>query len=368
MVVAAILAAGAGQRFGTDKTRLLLGGKPLWRWSYDVLCAHPNIDRVILVGSPDNIADLAALGEARLGGSTRQESSRIAAEACAPDDLLLVHDAARPFLSPAIIDRVLATLRCADAVAVSMPVTDTIKRIDGDSITTLDRSQLRAMQTPQGSKVSLLLQAHRVANQEFTDEMALLESIGIVPVMVDGEASNFKVTTPEDFDRAQRMISANETRTGIGYDIHAFSDDETRELWLGGVKFPGHRALHGHSDADVLLHAVADALLGAAALGDIGQHFPNTDPRWAGEPSLTFLSAAKVLLDQQGWTVQNVDATVIAETPKVMARAADMRAAIAASLEIEIERVSIKATTNEGLGSIGRSEGISAFATATIRR
>jgi 2-C-methyl-D-erythritol 4-phosphate cytidylyltransferase/2-C-methyl-D-erythritol 2,4-cyclodiphosphate synthase len=251
-----------------------------------------------------------------------------------------------------------------------MPVTDTIKVVTQGDVTTPNRQTLLAMQTPQAARAELLQRAHREVQSQFTDEMALLESIGISPTFVDGDEANFKVTRPADILRAQIYIghSGPEVRSGIGYDIHPFSSDSTRKLWLGGVCFEDHVALHGHSDADVLLHAVTDALLGAVALGDIGLHFPNSDERWAGEPSLTFLNAAKDLLSKEGWQIVNVDATVIAATPKVMKRALDIRAAIGSALGLDIDRVSIKATTNEGLGSIGRSEGIAAFATATVRR
>jgi 2-C-methyl-D-erythritol 4-phosphate cytidylyltransferase/2-C-methyl-D-erythritol 2,4-cyclodiphosphate synthase len=190
----------------------------------------------------------------------------------------------------------------------------------------------------------------------------------VQPVLVPGEPGNFKITTPEDFLRAQGALGMSETRSGFGYDIHPFSEDAERALWLGGVHFPGHPGLEGHSDADVLLHAVTDSLLGAAALGDIGQHFPNTDPQWRGKASSHFLRHAATLLQAEGWSVVNIDATVVAESPKVMKRASEIRMAIADAVGCDAARVSVKATTNERLGSIGRSEGIAAFATATIRR
>jgi 2-C-methyl-D-erythritol 4-phosphate cytidylyltransferase/2-C-methyl-D-erythritol 2,4-cyclodiphosphate synthase len=196
--------------------------------------------------------------------------------------------------------------------------------------------------------------------------MALVEALGVHPEIVQGEPNNFKITTPEDLARARAIASPAEVRVGIGYDIHPFSDDPSRKLFLGGVHFPDHRALDGHSDADVVLHAATDALLGAAGLGDIGQHFPNTDPRWRGAPSLTFLHHAGVLLAEAGWRIVNLDLTAIAESPKIMKKAPEIRSAIAQCLGIEDSRVSIKATTNERLGSIGRGEGIAAFATASI--
>jgi 2-C-methyl-D-erythritol 4-phosphate cytidylyltransferase/2-C-methyl-D-erythritol 2,4-cyclodiphosphate synthase len=367
-VVAAILAAGKGTRFGSDKTRALLGGKPLWLWSYETYLSYPGVDRVVLVGSPENIDEISAAGEAILGGSTRQESSRLAMEVAGGAEILLVHDAARPFASVDLIDRVLSQVWQHGAAAAAVPVTDTIKRLCEGSVETLDRRELWAMQTPQGARLELLRQAHARARKEHTDEMSLLEGIGVNPVLVSGEVNNFKITSPEDLARAQALTGPAEVRTGIGYDIHAFSADSLRPLVLGGVRFEDANGLEGHSDADVLLHAVTDAILGAASLGDIGQHFPNTDPRWKNEGSLTFLRHAAALVAESGWQIVNVDATLICEKPKVMGRSLDIRSNIADALEISLDRVSIKATTNEGLGSLGRGEGISCFSIATLKR
>jgi len=371
-VFAAILAAGRGERFGTDKTEALLGGRPVWRWSVDTYRAHPEVDRLIFVTAEPKVAAMRELLGPDVtvvaGGSTRQQSSRSALEAAHEADILLIHDAARPFVSSELISRTIAAIVRGGAAAAGLKVTDTIKEHTADGLKTLDRSRLVAMQTPQGSRVELLLEAHASAIGDYTDEMALVEAIGVHPTVVEGDPNNFKITTPEDLDRAKALVGSPETRVGIGYDIHPFSADPARKLFLGGVHFPDHPALDGHSDADVLLHAATDALLGAAGLGDIGEHFPNTDPRWKGEPSTTFLRHAGRLLAAGGWTVVNIDVTVIAETPKVMQRAVQIRTVISDALEIELSRISIKATTNERLGSIGRSEGIAAFATAAIRR
>jgi len=369
-VAAAILAAGRGTRFGTDKTAILLGGRPVWRWSYDTFRSHPEIDEVMIVVPAANVEAMRAMCPGTrvvAGGDTRQGSSRAALEACQAD-VLLVHDAARPFASQQLISRVIEGIRTSGAAAAAIPVTDTVKRVRDGRVETLNREELVAMQTPQGATTELLRRAHTAATVDLTDEMALVEALGVHPTIVPGEPTNFKITTPDDLARALAILGAGETRTGIGYDIHPFSDDPSRSLWLGGVHFPDHRALDGHSDADVLLHAATDALLGAAGLGDIGEHFPNTDPRWRGEPSLTFLRHAGHLLQEAGWRVVNVDMTAIAESPKIMKRSADIRAAVAQALGIAPDRVSVKATTNERLGSIGRSEGIAAFATATIRQ
>ncbi len=365
---AAILAAGNGTRFGGDKTQAQLGRKPVWRWSYDTYSAHPEIAGVVLVGSTANIEALREVETVAtsLGGETRQESSLIALESLPSDaDAVLIHDAARPFVTSALITDVLTAVDRSGAAAAATKVTDTIKEV-GAEIRTLDRSRLVAMQTPQGAKVDLLQRAHRECMDCLTDEMAMIERLGVHPEIVEGDPRNFKITTKDDLTHARALISTPEIRTGLGYDIHPFSPDTSRTLFLGGVAFPDHPALDGHSDADVLLHAATDALLGAASLGDIGVHFPNTDPQWRGAPSLTFLRHAGELLERNGWRLVNLDMTVIAESPKVMKRSEEIRGAIANTLSVEIGRISLKATTNERLGAIGRQEGIAAFATATI--
>jgi 2-C-methyl-D-erythritol 4-phosphate cytidylyltransferase/2-C-methyl-D-erythritol 2,4-cyclodiphosphate synthase len=223
------------------------------------------------------------------------------------------------------------------------------------------------MQTPQAARADLFRTAYASIDKDFTDDLDVLQNAGIPFTLVAGDPTNFKVTTPADWQRAASLLGPPETRTGIGYDVHPFSQDKSRTLYLGGVAFPDTPALDGHSDADVLLHAVTDALLGAASLGDIGQHFPNTDPEWKGKPSLHFLRHAKDLLKARSWRIVNIDITLIAEFPKVMKKADEIRTTISAALDLELHRVSVKATTNERLGSIGRGEGIAAFAVATIR-
>lgn len=368
-VVAAVLAAGSGTRFGGDKVSALLGGKSVWRWSYDTLKQHPRVHAVMVVTSPDRIDEYRKLADWVVeGGSTRQASSLAALHAASDADILLVHDGARPFLTNAVIDRVIDGIIEASAAGAGCKVTDTIKEVTDGQLKTLDRDRLYAMQTPQGAFVDVLRKAHDQATATMTDEMALVEALGVHPLIVDGDPNNIKITSPEDMARVKSLLGVPETRTGLGYDVHRFSDDPTRTLMLGGVAFPNHPALDGHSDADVVLHAVTDALLGAAALGDIGVHFPNTDPRWSGEPSLTFVRHAAGLLASEGWSIVNIDITVIAETPKVMKHANEIRQTISGTLNIEVGRVSIKATTNELMGAIGRSEGMACFSVATISR
>jgi 2-C-methyl-D-erythritol 4-phosphate cytidylyltransferase/2-C-methyl-D-erythritol 2,4-cyclodiphosphate synthase len=365
---AAILAAGQGTRFGGDKTEERLGAKRVWEWSYQAFATHPAIENVFVVAHESKLEAFRSLGVTTIeGGATRQDSSRNATEFADGADILLIHDAARPFVSHTLIDRVLGGIQEATAAAPALPVSDTVKEMREGRIRTLDRSHLWAMQTPQGAYRDVLLKAHERSTALMTDEMALVEALGVHPMLVQGESNNFKITTPEDLDRARALVG-RESRTGMGYDVHAFSDNPDRKLMLGGVEFPGHPGLEGHSDADVLLHAVTDALLGAAGLGDIGQHFPNTEARWKGEASGTFLRAASEMLKESGWSVVNVDATMIAESPKVMPRQDSIRARIAELIGVTPDRIGIKATTNERLGSIGRGEGIAAFAVATISR
>jgi 2-C-methyl-D-erythritol 4-phosphate cytidylyltransferase/2-C-methyl-D-erythritol 2,4-cyclodiphosphate synthase len=223
------------------------------------------------------------------------------------------------------------------------------------------------MQTPQGGRAELMRRVHAEATIDCTDEIALIEAVGAAWQQVAGSHQNFKVTVPEDLIRARAMLH-HETRTGFGYDVHAFSKEPGRQLWLGGVHFPNHPGLDGHSDADALLHAITDALLGAVVMGDIGEHFPPGDARWTNEPSVTFLDHAGRLLAELNWEIVHVDSTVIAENPKVMPRAIAIRERIANALQISADQVSVKATTNEGLGAIGRGEGIAAYAIVTIER
>jgi 2-C-methyl-D-erythritol 4-phosphate cytidylyltransferase/2-C-methyl-D-erythritol 2,4-cyclodiphosphate synthase len=363
-VAVAILAGGSSTRLGLDKTLEDLGGKPVWRWSYDTYRCHPEVSHVFVVvsvGNAKQIEDFRA--QVVPGGNTREQSARNALAAIEGFDALLFHDAARPFVDHATISRTLAGIREKGASAACVPVKDTIRKIGGCA---LDRSRLIAMQTPQGALCPLLRQAFENSDGTATDDIALLERIGIECQFVAGSEANFKITTMEDLQAARARLPQKHPRVGSGYDVHAFSEDPTRTLMLGGVAFEGTRALDGHSDADVLLHAITDALLGAAALGDIGQHFPNADAQWKGAASLHFLEAARDMLSSLGWTIVNIDATIIAEEPKIMKRASEIRASIAGGAGIEVDQVSIKATTNEKLGFIGRSEGIAAIATAMI--
>lgn len=364
---AVILAAGSGTRFGSNKVLANLGGKPVWRWSFDQFLKHPSIDEVGIVCSKEDLDYFRSAAPqasfVSVGGDSRQESSLLGVQSLR-SEAALVHDAARPFVTNEIIGRVIEAVRDRGAAAPGVPLVDSVVR-NGKPI---DRSSLQALQTPQGAIRADLLRAHSEANQEGTDEISMLAQIGVSGIIVPGDPRNFKITHFDDLSRAEAMLGPIETRTGLGYDIHAFCKPHQPGTMLGGVHFPEAPKLEGHSDADVLLHAITDALLGAAAMGDIGVHFPNSDPQWKGKASIHFLSHACGLLMAENWRILNIDATVIAEAPKVMSRSSEIRAVIAQATGLGEEQVSVKATTNERLGSIGRSEGIAAFAIATIQR
>ncbi len=363
-----ILAAGKGTRFGGDKVGARLGGKPVWRWSFDTFLAHKQVDHVTIVCPFGEVHEWVGRAEGAYsiveGGDTRQKSAYKGVRSLEGDcDIVLLHDAARPFVTPELIDRVIQATHEVGGAAPGVPVTDTLRNQAGEIV---DRETLLAMQTPQGARVVDMIAAQTSSKETFTDDIALLQSIGLEPQIIPGDPKNFKITTEDDLAKARGIVGFVETRTGMGYDIHAFSTDDARPLMVGGVEFPG-AGLEGHSDADALIHAIVDALLGAAALGDIGVHFPNTDEQWRNRPSVEFLTYTADLVRKEGWTIVNIDATVVAERPKVMAQAQQMRETIAQAAGCHASQISIKATTNERLGSIGRQEGLAAFAIATIR-
>lgn len=371
---ALLLAAGSSQRFGSNKLQEKVNQQPVWLQSFRALLSSPEIDAVGIVTSADQIAEISSLApEASFviaGGSTRQQSSLAGIQAVPVDfENVLIHDAARPFVSHLTIFHVVHGVKTTGAAYPALPATDTFRYIQSAKTELLNRDQLYSAQTPQGGKRTDFLRGHQAAKEkqlELTDDIALLELLGLNPQPVPGDPKNIKITYQSDL-RPQAM--SVEIRTGLGYDIHSFSNDPERPLWLGGIEFENDKpGLEGHSDADALLHAVVDALLGAISAGDIGLHYPNTDPRWHNCPSLKFLEETAGLLTQQGWNITNIDATVVAERPKIMARKDEIIGAIANAVGIDPSRVSVKATTNEKLGAIGRSEGIAAFAIATVNR
>jgi 2-C-methyl-D-erythritol 4-phosphate cytidylyltransferase/2-C-methyl-D-erythritol 2,4-cyclodiphosphate synthase len=378
--VAGIVAAGgSGVRAGVAKQWLVLGGETVLRRAARTLAACPEVDEIVLVVPPGEegrgAAEAAGLGKparAVAGGVARAESVRnglAAARGCA---VVLVHDAARPFATADLASRVVAAAARDGAALAALPVTDTVKRSLSPSsqprvAETLDRSTLWLAQTPQGFRRDLLLRAYEAAGAEAslaTDECALVERIGAPVTLVQGEPGNFKLTGPVDLDRARAALEAP-VAMGVGYDTHRFAPG--RRLVLGGVEFEGDGLL-GHSDADVCAHAIGDAILGAAGLGDLGRHFPDTDPRWKGVSSLVLLREIARKAAERGWAVGNADVTLAAKRPKIAPRAEEMRARLAEALGIAPAQVNVKATTGEGMGFVGREEGIAAHAVALLVR
>ena len=394
--VALVVAAGRGSRFGTGlpKQYAALGGRPLLGHSLEAFARHPRIDRVKAVIHPDDRAlyERAAAGldllEPAAGGATRQDSVRRgleSLESLAPA-AVLIHDGARPFVDAAVIDRVLDALASAPGAIAALPVTDTLKRSEtgkrgqaGHIAATLERAGLWRAQTPQGFRFAEILAAHRAiihgavhgavhgaaAGPELTDDAAVAERAGLAVALVEGTPHNIKVTTRDDLLRAERWLAgAYETRVGQGFDVHRFAPGD--HVMLCGLRVPHEAGLKGHSDADVGLHALTDAILGALGAGDIGVHFPPSDARWKDADSAVFLTHARDLVATRGGRIAHVDVTLVCERPRIGDRRVAMVARLAELLGIEAERVSVKATTTEGLGFTGRGEGIAAQATATL--
>jgi 2-C-methyl-D-erythritol 4-phosphate cytidylyltransferase/2-C-methyl-D-erythritol 2,4-cyclodiphosphate synthase len=376
--IALIVAAGAGTRLGGEvpKQYLPLAGRAVLRHSVETFLRHREISGVRVVISAEHralynaaIAGLTILPPVA-GGASRQDSVRNGLESLA--DLqpgrVLIHDAARPFLTAAIVDRTLAALDEAPGAVVAVPVTDTLKRgQDGCVAGTIDRSALWRAQTPQAFRYADILAAHRRAKgAAMTDDAAVAEAAGLPVKLVMGADDNFKITTADDLRRAERLVgaAAQEFRTGAGYDVHRFAAGDS--VTICGVRIPHDQSLEGHSDADVGLHALTDAILGAVGAGDLGSHFPPSDPQWRGADSARFLSHAAGLVAAKGGRIAHVDVTLICERPKIAPHRAAMVARIAAILGLPEGRVSVKATTTEGLGFTGRREGIAAQAVATI--
>ncbi len=376
--VALVVASGRGVRFGGDRPKqyLPLAGKPLLRYCLERFCRHSRIDRVRTVMHSDDTAFYAeAAGnlevlEPVLGGATRQESVRLGLESLAddPPELVLIHDGVRPLLGAAVIDRVLDGLRTHFAVLPALPVTDTLKRSGDDTVTrTVDRTGLFRAQTPQGFAYDRILEAHRrFAGEALTDDAALAEAHGLTVALVAGDEDNVKITEPADLARAERLLrTSSQCCTGLGFDVHRLAPGEG--LVLLGVQIACALRLLGHSDADVGLHALTDALLGTIGAGDIGSHFPPTEARWSGADSAMFLTHARDLVLAAGGRIEHVDITLICEQPRIGPHRAAMVARVAELLGLAANRVSVKATTTEHLGFTGRGEGIAAQAVASVR-
>ncbi len=360
----------------------LVQGAPVWRHAVWRLLSHPEFASGTLAVAPDSAAPFEAylkrypapkpLQVLPCGGATRQATVRNAlALLPAGVSMVAVHDAARPLVDHALLDRLVATAQRSGTAVPALPVQDTLKRSDDGQtvLETAPREGLYRVQTPQLFRADWLINAHRRAAEEgfeqATDDAQLLERAGYPVHLVAGDPCNLKLTTPDDLSLLRLYAGERaSTRTGIGYDIHQLT--EGRTLMLGGVSIDYAYGLLGHSDADVVLHAICDALLGAAALGDIGQHFPNSDPRWKDASSLTLLTHVNALLAQHGWRPLHIDAMALAEAPKLAPYIPQMRQQIAHTLGILPEQVSIKATTNEGMDAVGERRAIACYAVATI--
>lgn len=377
-----VVAAGRGQRAGDGmpKQYRMVGGEPVLRRTLARFLGQPGIRFVQPVISPDHaelctsiIAALPGVLPPVAGGATRQASVRAGLEALAndPPDLVLIHDAARPFVSARLVADAIATAAEHGAAVPALPLVDTIKALaaPGFVATGPDRDRIRSVQTPQSFRYEMILAAHRAqaGADDLTDDAAVAEAAGHRVATFPGDPANVKLTTPEDFVTAERAAAAAlvDIRTATGFDVHAFGPGD--HVWLGGVRIPHEFGLSGHSDADVVLHALTDALLGTIGSADIGHHFPPSDPQWKGAASDRFLAHAAALVREAGGRIAHLDATVICEAPKIGPHRETMRERIAEIAGIPVARVSVKATTSERLGFTGRREGIAALAAATVR-
>ncbi len=377
---AVVVAAGRGERLGggTPKAFVPVAGVPMVVRAVRAVASCPAVRGVVVVVGPadvDRARDLLASSGAEKvaavvpGGPHRQASVAAGLEHVT-DDLTVVHDGARPLVSPAVISAVVQAAGAHGAASAGVPLRETVKVVsDGVASATADRDRLWAARTPQAFRTALLQAAHRRAAEEGfvgTDDAVLVERLGHPVRMVEDTPWNIKITVPADLAMAEALLAGGEVRTGLGYDIHRLAPG--RRLVLGGVEIPAPRGLDGHSDADVLTHAVMDAVLGAAGLADIGHHFPPHDPAYRHADSLDLLGRVARLAAEAGWQVVSVDAVVLAEAPRLEPYRDRMRARLAAALGVRPDQVNVKATTAEGLGAVGREEGIAAQAVATLRR
>ncbi len=377
-VAVLIVAAGRGVRAGggIPKQYRTLVKVPVIAHTIAAFAGHPAVTEIVVVRHADDSALFASVRTLIdrplvdvVGGATRDASVRAGLAAVADADVVLIHDAARPLVSRAVIDGVLAALADHDGAAPALPVTDALWRGDGVVTGTADRTGLWRAQTPQGFHLAAIRAAHANHPGGAADDVEVARAHGLRIAITPGDEANLKITSPEDFDRVAALLETPmDIRTGNGFDVHRFGPhpDGAGHIMLCGVAVPHPRALQGHSDADVGLHTVTDAIYGALAQGDIGTHFPPSDPQWKGAESHIFLTHAVDLAASQGFAITHADLTLICEQPKVGPHAATMRARLSGLLRIEVDRVSVKATTTERLGFTGREEGIAALATVTL--
>lgn len=367
-----IVAAGRGTRAGGGlaKQWRRVAGKPVARWTLEAFAGRGPL---VLVVHPDDKPQAQAVAaglDLRIvtGGADRAASVRAGLEALAQQgpERVLIHDVARPCVTPAVIDAVLAALEDHPGAAPALPVTDALWTGDGTLVTgTRDREGLYRAQTPQGFRFAEILAAHRAHPGGAADDVAVARAAGLHVAITQGDEANLKITTPGDFSRADSYLRGQmDIRLGNGFDVHAFEEGD--HVVLCGIRIPHNRKLKGHSDADVGMHAVTDALYGALAEGDIGRHFPPSDPQWKGAASEIFLRHAVELARSRGFAIGNIDLTLICERPKIGPHADEMTEKMADIMTLDAGRISIKATTSERLGFIGREEGIAALATATL--
>jgi 2-C-methyl-D-erythritol 4-phosphate cytidylyltransferase / 2-C-methyl-D-erythritol 2,4-cyclodiphosphate synthase len=385
-VAAVIVAGGSGLRAGGEKPKQyqLIGGKPVVWWTLQSFLQHPAIShvQVVVASGHEDMFKAATAGlvlpPTVTGGASRQDSCRLGLESCASfkPQKVLIHDAARPFVTADLIQAVVSELDYADAVIPGLPVADTMKFAPGGTISkTVDRAQMWFVQTPQGFSYSKILDAHRRAAREeisgLTDDASVAEFAGIPVRIIAGDQINKKLTTNADVVLASQELQQKsfserpDIRTGQGIDFHVFATGKS--VTLCGVVIPHTHKLKGHSDADVALHALTDAILGAIGEGDIGTHFPPSDMQWKNAASAIFVQKAMALLQARGGVLANVDITILAEAPKISPHIAAMKAVLTPLLHLSSDRIAIKATTTEKLGAIGRKEGMAAFAIATVR-
>jgi 2-C-methyl-D-erythritol 4-phosphate cytidylyltransferase/2-C-methyl-D-erythritol 2,4-cyclodiphosphate synthase len=374
---AIIVAAGSGLRLGgqVPKQFLMLGGKPVLRWSVEVMLRCNKLASVIVVAPPAFVVETAALlpSDPRLrvipgSSDSRTESVRSGLKALSgnPPAKVLIHDAARPGLTLDVLDEILGALSASPVACPAMPVTDALKDTRGGGVRSIARDGLFRVQTPQGFQWDVISSAYAATTVAAVDDLTLVEARGAKITLTPGREALMKITYPEDLAVAEKLIASPALRVGTGFDVHGFEPGDA--VILCGVRIPHTRKLEGHSDADAAWHALTDAILGALALGDIGDHFPPSDSQWKGAPSVKFLKHAVKLAHDRGFRITNADITILAERPKISPHREAMRLATAGALDVAAEVVSVKATTTEKLGFVGREEGIAAQAVVLLSR